>query len=161
MESLLASVAVGAGMLAAAVFSPFGGISDSINTRIHSVSDRNVIGRSMASSTPDIACISAAVDAREEALGDGSGVFTKAIDSAYSARATALHSAYTQSGTEAIRKAVEAAWKSFTSATKEAQKTWRAAQHTAWKEFNIAARACKAPSSVSDSRRSSSEVRGE
>jgi hypothetical protein len=163
IESIFGSAVMGIGLVAAAAFAPFSGMSDAINSRLHEMSDRGALHKTASStiSAVDIACISAAVDAREKALVAGEGSFTKAVDAAYSARATALHSAYTQSGNDAIRKAVDAAWKSFTEATRSAQKTWRSAQGDAWKSFNTAARACKAPSSVNDTKKSKSEISGE
>ncbi len=159
-ESFFASIAIGAGMMAAAVFSPFSGATDSIQSQIRSASDRAAAGRT-ASSTVPIACVSAAVDARERAIVSAETTFTSALNTAYSTRASALHSAYAESRTEAIRSAVNTAWKAFTTATRDAQKKWKEGQNAAWKQFNTALRTCKAPNSVSDSKKASSEVRGE
>ena len=62
----------------------------------------------------DVACVSGAVAAHEASLAAGESTFTLGIHSAYSTRAAALASAYSQSGNDAIKTAVKAAWKDKT-----------------------------------------------
>ncbi|MBI3627562.1 MAG: hypothetical protein HY220_02335 [Candidatus Sungbacteria bacterium] len=109
-----------------------------------------------------IACLAAAVSTREKALGAGVGTYTGAINAAYTARASALASAYAQTGgNTAIRTAVRAAWSAFNKSMRSARQTWNSTRLSAWSQFRTAAKACRAPSSVSDSANAASEVSGQ
>jgi len=90
----------------------------------------------------NVACVAAAVAAREQALGTGISAYTQSINDAYSARASALAAAYTQTGTDAIKKAVKSAWTNFGAALKLGRRTWASAQGSAWSQFRTALKAC-------------------
>lgn len=113
------------------------------------------------SSAAAIACIGAAVGVRESALGSGISTHNGAVSAAYSARATALQQAYTGSTASEVRTAVKAAWKTFAASLKSAGKAWRSTRASAWSTFKTAAKACKAPATVSDAANVSSEATGE
>lgn len=117
-----------------------------------------------ATATPtsqQVACIGAAVDAREAAIDNALGVFAQSLTSDYSARATALHQAYAlPPGGNAIKNAVKAAWATFNASAKADRTTWQNARNNAWATFRAAAKACKAPTVASDSTMSSSETTG-
>jgi hypothetical protein len=113
-----------------------------------------------ADMTTKIQCVGTAVAARETALDTAMTAYTGSANSAYSARATALVSAYQQTTAVAVKAAVRTAWTAFTSSMKTARKTWQTARMSAWSTFRTAAKACKAPSSVSDSGNSGSEASG-
>jgi hypothetical protein len=107
-----------------------------------------------------LACVGAAVNARESALDAAIATHSSAVVAAYNARATALSAAYSKTTAKDVRAAVKAAWKDFNSAIRSAQKAWRTARDAAWKTFRTAVRACKAPSSVSDGGNSGLEASG-
>jgi|GEM_PF-2525796 hypothetical protein len=108
------------------------------------------------------ACVGAAVSTREQTLDAAEVNLTSALNSAYSARASALVSAYAlTTGGGAVSAAVKAAWQGFSSSTKSADKTWRTARAGAWQAFMTAAKACKAPASILDTNDSALEVSGQ
>src|SRR3989344_1305136 len=96
----------------------------------------------------DVACIAAAVAAREAGLGIAAGANAEALTSAYSARASALASAYSQTGNEAIKKSVKSSWANFGAALRLAQRGWKNVQNTAWTQFKTARKA-RGPAAVS------------
>jgi type IV secretory pathway TrbL component len=107
-----------------------------------------------------IACVGTAVNAREQAIGAAATKYTTAANASYSARATALAQAYTLTTKDAVRSAVKAAWSSFNSSMKSARGEWKTSRKTAWDAFRTAQKACKAPSSLSDTSSSKSEESG-
>ena len=105
-----------------------------------------------AGTSVNIACIAAAVAAREAILQTAIGTNGTDISAAYSARASALASAYVQTDTSAIRKAVKTAWTTFSAALRVAHKNWKTAQQGAWSQFKTALKACGgSATTVSDS----------
>jgi hypothetical protein len=116
---------------------------------------------STANAATKIACIGAAVNAREATLNAGIATYTNAVQAAYTARATALNNAYTGTTTKQVRDSVKKAWSTFRASIKDARQTWKTTQKDAWATFKTAAKACKAPSGASDSEHSSSEVSGQ
>lgn len=106
----------------------------------------------------DIACVAAAVAAREAALGTAASGNAEALTSAYSARASALASAYSQTDNEAIKKSVKSSWANFGAALRLAQRGWKNAQKTAWTQFKTALKACgPAASSIADTSNASAD----
>ncbi len=98
-----------------------------------------------------IACVGAAVSARETAIDAGLTAYTQAVATAYSARATALTQAYaTATSTQAVKVGVKSAWSAFNSSFKSAGSTWRTAKSGAWSAFSSAVKACKAPAGTAD-----------
>jgi len=92
-----------------------------------------------------VACVAAAVAAREQTLDAGVATYTQSINTAYTTRASALASAYAQTGgSDVIRKAVNTAWQSFRAAIQLGRKTWVTAHESAWTTFRTAAKACGA-----------------
>lgn len=157
MENFLAAAAAGI----AAMFGGFGGAGNNKMPPPDRNAVRNEI-KMQASTTArgsiDIACIAAAVAAREAALGTAASGNAQALTSAYSARASALASAYTQTGNEAIKKAVKSSWANFGAALRLAQRSWKGAQKTAWTQFKTAIKACgPAASSVADTSNASAD----
>ena len=113
-----------------------------------------------ASITTKIACIGAAVNAREVAIDSAVTAFTSADNAAYAARATALGQAYTQTTLSAVKTGVKAAWATFSSSEKTARTAWKTARDAAWSQYHTAAMACKAPTGTGDSMNSTSEASG-
>ena len=146
MENFLAAATAGI----AAMFGGFGGGDNRMPPP-----ERNAVRNEIklqASTTArgsfDVACIAAAVAAREAALGIAAGANAEALTSAYSARASALASAYSQTGNEAIKKSVKSSWANFGAALRLAQRGWKNAQKTAWTQFKTVIKAC-GPAAVS------------
>lgn len=109
----------------------------------------------------DIACVAAAVAAREAALTAGIKTHGDAVVAAYSARATGLANAYTATSSPAIRQGVKKAWEAFDSSVREARKNWQTARKNAWQQFRTTIKSCKASAELIDSANESSEPKGE
>ncbi|OGG57585.1 hypothetical protein A2853_02730 [Candidatus Kaiserbacteria bacterium RIFCSPHIGHO2_01_FULL_55_17] len=109
----------------------------------------------------DIACVAAAVAAREAALSGGAKTHGDAVAGAYTARATALDGAYSTSTPAAIRISVKYAWDTFKASVQASRKSWQETTTRAWADFRNAIKNCKAPSEVTDTANASSEPRGE
>ena len=156
MENFLAAAAAGI----AAVFGGFGG-GDNRMPPPERNEVRNEIKLQASTTTRgsiDIACVAAAVAAREAALATAVSANAQALTSAYSARASALATAYTQTEKEAIKKSVKSSWANFGAALRLAQRGWKNAQKTAWTQFKAAIKACgPAASSVADTSNASAD----
>lgn len=107
-----------------------------------------------------IACVGAAVSAREAALDTAIAAHGTTINAAYTARATALSAAYGKTTAGEVRAAVKAAWNAFSSAIRSAQKAWKTARNTAWATFRTSVKACKVPGSISDGEKVGLEASG-
>ncbi len=105
----------------------------------------------------DIACVAAAVSARETSLSAGAALQTQAVAAAYAARATALTAAYTGTDAAAVKTAVKKAWSDFAAATKGAKLTWQKNKESSWKTYREAAKACKGAESITDSQNAGTE----
>lgn len=99
----------------------------------------------------DIACVGAAVAARETALTSAASTETQAIAAAYTARASALSAAYQNTDPTQAKAAVKKAWSDFTSATKGAKQTWQRSRENSWKTYRDAAKQCKGAEDITDS----------
>ncbi len=124
--------------------------------------DRAPIKERPASSTRqisaiDIACISAAVAARESALATVLATKNGTETAAYTARATALSAAYTGTDAKVVKASVKTAWDAFATAQKNAKMTYQRGRESTWQTFKSAIKACKGGESVSDSRNSTIE----
>ena len=108
--------------------------------------------------TASIACVGTAVDARETTIDTAINAHSAAVTAAYTARATALQQAYKGATKAQVNRDVKAAWSTFSKATKAANTAWKTSHNSAWSTFKTASKACKAPSGVSDSTNSTSEV---
>ena len=122
-----------------------------------------LISNKTVPSAATISCVAGAVNAREQALDTGIGVYTQAVNSAYSARAAALKTAWAGTTTSQINAAVRVAWTQFKAAMKTASSTWKGTRQGAWRQFANAAKACKAPASLTatDAAGQSSEAIGQ
>ena len=110
----------------------------------------------------DLACVAAAVAAREAALSAGVKTHGEAVAGAYGERATTLADAYALTGgNSAIRDAVKRAWESFNAAIRTTRKRWQEARDKAWKQFRTAIKSCKISTEVLDTANASSEPKGE
>lgn len=144
---------VAAGMLIAAVpfaFAQTGGTNTSTTTHASTV----------VVDATKIACVGAAVNARETALDAAIATHSAAVTAAYTARATALSAAYSHTTVGEVRAAVKAAWNAFGSAIRNAQKAWKTARNAAWATFRTSVRACKAPGSIGDGEKVGLEASG-
>ena len=110
--------------------------------------------------TTKIQCVGAAVATREASIDSAMTSFTASSNSAYSARATALQQAYTQTTAVSVRASVKSAWMVFASSIKTARKAWQTLRTQAWTTFRAQAKVCKAPVGVSDSADASLEASG-
>lgn len=98
--------------------------------------------------TTKIACVGAAVNAREQALDAGYSTYASAMNAAYQARATALSQAYQATSSKQVWQGTHAAWVAFDSAAKSAGEAWKSTRTGAWSTFDSAAAACKASATV-------------
>lgn len=117
-----------------------------------------------ASSTKavDIPCVSAAVAARESALGTAITTFNNSISAAYTARASALASAYGSTDQTAVKNAVKTAWTNYKGAMSAAKKGWQSSKESAWNTYKTAIKSCGAGAqAVSDASSASSELSGQ
>ena len=113
------------------------------------------------SGSADLACIAAAVAAREGSLDTAVAGKMTAINAAYGARAGALATAYASSDPATVKAGEKAAWNAFAASVGAAQKTWKAAQESAWTQFRAALKACGVgASAVSDSVNASLDTTG-
>lgn len=119
----------------------------------------NIIGTSKITAT-QIACVGVAVNAREVVTSTAFSSYARSVQLAYAIRATDLQKAYMASNVKDARGAVKAAWNVFKSTTKTANRTWRSSRDTAWKTFRAAVKACRAPSSITDTGNAASEMVG-
>lgn len=110
--------------------------------------------------TTKIACVGAAVAAREATLDTAMTTFNGAQNAAYAARAAALQQAYTQTTLAAVKTAVKAAWSAFRTTMSTARHGWQTARVGAWAAYRTTAVACKAPAGTGDGSNSSSEASG-
>lgn len=108
-----------------------------------------------------ITCVGAAVATREQAIDTAMTSYTASTNSAYSARATALGQAYSQTTLMTVRSAVKKAWSDFTMTMKTARKTWQSTRMSAWSQYKTSTAVCKAPAGTGDGANSSSEVTGQ
>lgn len=109
----------------------------------------------------NIACVAAAVAARERALDAGVATYTTDINTAYTARAAALATAYAQSDRDAIKKSVRTAWQTFAAALKLDGKNWKKIQKDAWTQFKTAIKSCGAgATAVADNGNAGGEFQG-
>ena len=93
----------------------------------------------------NIACVQAAVDTREDAIGGAFTAFSTAESAALSARKTALHDAWGNTDATARRTARNKAWSDFKTTSKSAFTTLRTSKKDAWSKFETASKACKIP----------------
>lgn len=144
MDKLFLTAAAGIG----AFFGLHGNASttppDRHNTEVHATTS--------AKTSLNIACVAAAVAAREASLQIAITANAGAISSAYGTRASALASAYAQTDQSAIKAAVRSAWTTFGAALRVAHKGWITSQQAAWSSFKTALKACgPGATSVADS----------
>jgi hypothetical protein len=90
----------------------------------------------------DTACILAAVDARESALGAAFTAFASSQSAALAARKSALSAAWGTTDTTARRTVRDKAWSDYRTAEKTSRTTLRTAGKTAWTAFKTASKAC-------------------
>ena len=113
-----------------------------------------------ATSATTINCIKSAVVVRETALGLAVADYTRSVGIAYSDRAVALQSAYSQTGDQAIKSAIKSSWTNFNTFLKSVKNKWSMAKNSAWSTYRSSIKTCKAPVGISDSSNSYSELVG-
>ncbi|HWP61177.1 MAG TPA: hypothetical protein VN495_01100 [Candidatus Paceibacterota bacterium] len=118
----------------------------------------NGLHRGQVSGPVDIACVGAAVAARENALDSAMLTETAALNSAYSTRASALVAAFAQTDTASVKSATKAAWQAFNASTQAARKAWRTSQQATWATYRNAAKQCKGATTVTDSANASTDA---
>jgi hypothetical protein len=164
LHSILSGFAIGLGTVAAVVTAPFVG-GHTASSPIQGIPKPQVqhieahAALKIASTT--VACVSAAVNAREAAIDTAEVAFTSALNSAYNARASALVDVYTASSTTGIRAGVKSAWSTFATSTKSARMAWKTARTSAWQQYTVALKSCKSPSVPTDTSNQSLEVSGD
>jgi hypothetical protein len=93
--------------------------------------------------TVDLACMVAAVDAREVALQTAFTTFGTAQTAALTTRASALHTAWGMTDAKARRTALKTAWNTYRTSHRAAVSAHRTAHNSAWSAFRTAAKTCK------------------
>lgn len=107
-----------------------------------------------------IQCVGSAIATREASLTSSMATYGQAINSAHSTRATDLATAYSKTTQAELRAGISVAWKAFNSSTKSAQKAWRTSKESAWSAYKTAVKACNAPTTLTDSANSVTEISG-
>ena len=116
-----------------------GSDDDSAATSTESRRDRR--GRALINAA-DLACLSAAVSAREDALIAALDEFSADAKSALQARKTALVAAYAMTDRKEVRKAVKRTGAASRSTMKSARSELKAAKREAYADFKAAAKEC-------------------
>ena len=93
-----------------------------------------------------LTCAASAVASRETAIQSALSTFSGSMTSAFSARASALASAWTATDLKARNQAIKDAWSTFGKAKTAARKSYNTATNAAWSQFSTARKTCKAPS---------------
>lgn len=135
-------------------------LAEENNLTTNATGTTNTAAAKAADMAAKIACVKIAVAARETAIGAAVATHTQAVQAAYSTRANELAGAYSNTTVKTVRAGTKVAWADFTKSIKAASKTWKTNRNTAWSAFRAAVKACKAPSSISDSANSGFEVNG-
>ena len=112
------------------------------------------------STATKIACVGAAVAAREAALGTAVKTHTEAVEAAYTTRAIELSGAYSNTTAKTVQAGVKVSWADFNKSVRTAAATWKESRNSAWSAFRTAVKACKAGGDVTDASNSGSEVSG-
>jgi hypothetical protein len=122
------------------------------------------LGRNASTTRPSIAvdvmCVGNAVNARELTLSTSAAAHSQTVAGAYSARATALASAYTGTDPKTVKAQVKSAWDTYATTVKDAKKAWQTGRENAWKTFRSAVKVCKGGESINDSANASLEQQG-
>ena len=108
-------------------------------------------------STVDIACVSAAVAVREQAISTAAATQSQALASAYATRALSLQTAYAGTDPTTVKMEVKKTWEVFATANKGAKQTWLRSRENSWKTFREAVKACKGVESITDSANAASD----
>lgn len=98
-----------------------------------------------------LACVRAAVAKRESAILSASTAFATATNSGLVARAAALNTAWSITGSTERKTARQAAWTTWKNTVKAAQTTNKTARDTAWSTFRTEAQTCKVPEALTES----------
>lgn len=98
----------------------------------------------------EIACVQAAVGARETALQEDVTTFQTTWNAALSTRATALQAAWALTTKKERRDAIKAAWTAYKTSFNTARKTFNTDVKADWKAFRVAVKACSLPSAVAN-----------
>ena len=135
----------------------------STTREMHRDGENQFEGRGASSTAAaNLPCVAAAVAAREATLGTGATQLANDTSAAYSARASALAAAYSQSNADAVKAAVKTVWDQFKGAMQAARKAWQSSRSSAWSGFKAAVKACgNGSTSVSDAGNAGSEVSGQ
>ncbi len=98
-----------------------------------------------------LACVAAAVNARETAVGTAFDALNVSLKSALGTRKTSLAAAWLLTDGAARSTAIKASWKAFKDASRTAHKTAKVAKKDAWKGFKDAVVACEVNGMPSES----------
>lgn len=98
----------------------------------------------------DIACVKAAVAARENSLSSAASTQSQAVAAAYTTRAAALDAAYSASDPKTVKQNSKKAWDEFSKIVKGAKQTWQRSKENSWKTFKDAVKACKGSENITD-----------
>ena len=131
MKKFLSAVAV---MLSAATVAP--AFAQSASSSSSSSSSTGV------ASSADLACMSAAIEARENAVITARADFHAKIMTALTARRDALKAAFTISNNNDRRLAINAAYRAFVKAVAEAKASYKVSVQAAWTAFVTASADC-------------------
>jgi hypothetical protein len=99
-------------------------------------------GSAEAITTANLSCVKSAVEKRETVLATAISTHASAIESALSARKSALVAAWGIAERVPRRNAIKSAWKAFKTSAKSAHHDARTAKNTAWRTFNADVKAC-------------------
>ncbi|MEI6280580.1 MAG: hypothetical protein WCP17_01090 [bacterium] len=108
-----------------------------------------------------IACVKVAIAAREAAVSAAVSTHSQAVQAAYTTRTNELAGAYSNTTVKTVQAGVKVAWADFNKTMKAATKAWNTNSNTIWSTYRAAAKACNAPSGVTDGGNSGSEIKGE
>lgn len=90
---------------------------------------------SSVAANADLACMSAAIDARETAIINARTTFNASVMAALNTRREKLKAAYTIANDGERRVAINAAWDAFAKAVADARAAYRTSVQASWKTF--------------------------
>lgn len=100
--------------------------------------------------TEQVACARAAIAKRESGILSAFTTFSTSTNSAFVARAAALDTAWTTSGSTDRKTAINTAWMNWKTAINTARNTEKTSRKNAWSVFKTEIQTCKVPESSVD-----------
>lgn len=101
--------------------------------------------------TIDLPCVQEIVRKRDDAIIGALGAYTASLTGAFSTRRDALVSAWGIEDRKERKKAINAAWKTFKTSKKAAEKAFKEARRSAWKTFDADRKTCRGSDEAKDS----------